>query len=119
VSGRVVDAESGKPVASSFISYSSINEQNQRTGGINFSPTQTDANGKFRLEGMQPGHYAASVMGIGQENSSYSDSAPFDISDSDVTGIEIKVRRGATIEGVAVLRTTPIPQPRRCCRRYR
>jgi len=109
VSGRVVDAESGKPVASSFISYSSINEQNQRTGGINFSPTQTDANGKFRLEGMQPGHYAASVMGIGQENSSYSDSAPFDISDSDVTGIEIKVRRGATIEGVAVIENNADP----------
>ena len=76
---------------------------------MSFSGIQTDANGKFRLEGIQPGHYAAFMMGIGQENSSYSDPAPFDVSDGDVTGIEIKVRRGATIEGVAVIENNVDP----------
>jgi protocatechuate 3,4-dioxygenase beta subunit len=107
-SGRVVDAESGKPVASAYVGYSPVNEQNQRTGGMNFA-TQTDANGKFRVEGIQPGHYAAFIMGIGQENASYSDPTPFEVSDGDVTGIEIKVRRGATIEGVAVLENNVDP----------
>jgi hypothetical protein len=108
-SGRVVDAESGKPVASAFIGYSPVSAANQQLGTMNFTGIQTDANGKFRLEGIQPGHYAAFMMAIGQENSSYSDPAPFDISDGDVTGIEIKVRRGATIEGVAVIENNADP----------
>lgn len=108
VSGRVVDATSGKPVATAFVGYSPVNEQNQRTGGMNVA-TQTDANGKFRLEGIRPGRYTVFMMGIGQENASYSDPAPFEVSDGDVTGIEIKVRSGATIEGVAVLENNVDP----------
>jgi len=109
VSGRVVDTESDKPVPGAFITYSLVNEQNQKTGGMNYSPTLTDANGKFRLEGIQPGHYTASMMGIGQDNSSYSDLTPFEVTDGDVTGIELKVKRGATIEGVAVLENNVDP----------
>src|SRR3989441_10564709 len=109
VSGRVVDAESGKPIASSYIGYSSVNAANQQLGAMNFAGIQTDANGKFRLEGIQPGHYAAFMIAIGQENSSYSDPARFDVSDGDVTGIEIKVRRGATIEGIAVIENNTDP----------
>lgn len=107
-SGRVVDAESGKPVAGAFVGYAALNEQNQRTGGWNFSGLQTDANGKFRMEGVQSGHYLAFTRD-GQENSSYSDSTPFDVSDGDVTGIEIKVRPGATIQGVAVIENNVDP----------
>lgn len=102
VSGRVVDANSSQPVANAFIAYSTVSEENQTLGQMNFTGNQTDTNGKFRLEGIEPGHYAAFTMSIGQENS-YSDPTPFYISSGDVTGIEIKVRRGATIEGVAVI----------------
>jgi protocatechuate 3,4-dioxygenase beta subunit len=108
-SGRVVDAESGNAVASAYIGYRSLSAANQQTGGMSFTGIQTDANGKFRLDGMQPGHYSAFVMAMGQDNSSYSDPAPFDVSDGDVTGIEIKVRRGATIEGVAVIENNMDP----------
>ncbi|MDQ2854953.1 MAG: carboxypeptidase regulatory-like domain-containing protein [Acidobacteriota bacterium] len=107
--GRVVDAESDKPLAGAFIGYASVNEQNQKKSGMNFSPTITDANGQFHLEGLQPGHYTAFMVGIGQETSSYSEPTPFEISDGDVTGIEVKVRRGATIEGVAVLENNVDP----------
>jgi hypothetical protein len=69
----------------------------------------TDASGKFRLEGLQPGHYAAFSLGVGNENSSYSDPTPFDVAENDVTGIEIKVRRGATINGVAVIENNSDP----------
>lgn len=108
VSGRVIDADSGKPMASAFIGYSPVNAVSQQLGGMSFSGQQTDANGKFRLEGIQPGHYAAFMMGMGQDNS-YSDPAPFDVSDADVTGIEIKVRRGATIAGVAIIENNVDP----------
>lgn len=102
VSGRVVDAESGQPVPNAFVVYSSLSGD-QKLGGMNFNANQTDANGKFRLEGVRAGHYAAYTMSTGQETSTYSDQAPFEVLDADVSGVEIKLRRGATISGVAVI----------------
>jgi len=109
VSGRVVDADSGQPVPNVYIGHSAVNESNQQVGGMNFTGNQSDANGRFRLEGLRPGHYAAFTFAVGQDNSTYSEPAPFEISDGDVTGIEIKVRRGATISGVAVLENNSDP----------
>jgi len=103
VSGRVVDADSGQPVPNVFVVHSSLNEGTQQLGGINFTGSQTDANGKFRLENIQPGHYAAYMFATGEATTSYSDQTPFDVSDSDVSGVEIKVHHGATISGVAVV----------------
>jgi protocatechuate 3,4-dioxygenase beta subunit len=103
VSGRVVDADSGQPVPNVFVVYSSLNEGTQQLGGMNFAGNQTDASGKFRLENVQPGHYAAYMLATGQATSTYSGQTPFDVSDGDVSGVEIKVHRGATISGVAVI----------------
>jgi hypothetical protein len=76
---------------------------------MNFTGTKTDANGKFRLEGLRPGKYAVYTLAAGQSSGSYSEPVPFEISDGDVTGIEIKVRRGATINGVAVIENSSDP----------
>lgn len=103
VSGRVVDADSGQPIPTVFVVHSSLNEGTQQLGGMNFSGSQTDANGKFRLENIQPGHYAAYMLATGEGTTSYSDQTPFDVTDGDVSGVEIKVHRGATISGVAVV----------------
>ena len=103
VSGRVVDADSGQPVPSVYVVHSSLNEETQQLGGMNFSGSQTDANGKFRIDNVQPGHYAAYVLATGEGTTTYSDQTPFDVSDGDVSGVEIKLHRGATISGVAVV----------------
>lgn len=103
VSGRVVDADSGQPVPSVYVVHASRNEGTERLGGMNFNGTQTDANGKFRLENVQPGRYAAYMLATGEATTSYSDQTPFDVSSGDVSGVEIKVHRGATISGVAVI----------------
>jgi 5-hydroxyisourate hydrolase-like protein (transthyretin family) len=110
VSGRVIDVDSGAPAASVYVAHSVVDESNQQVGGMNFSGTQTDANGKFRLEGLRPGRYAIYTLpGGAQENSSYSEQATFEVADSDVTGIEIKLRRGATINGVAIIENNSDP----------
>lgn len=109
VAGRVIAADSGQPVANVYIAHASVNESNQQMGGMNFSGNQTDANGKFRLEGLQPGHYAVFPVAVGQDNPTYAEPVPFEISENDVTGIEIKLRRGATISGVAVLENSSDP----------
>ena len=104
VSGRVVDADSSQPAPSVFVVYSSFNETTQQLGGMNFSGSQTGADGKFRLDNVQPGHYVAYMLATGVEpTSSYSDQTPFEVSDGDVSGVEIKVHRGATVSGVAVI----------------
>lgn len=103
VSGRVVDAESGQPVPSAYVVHASLDEGTQQLGAMNFSGSQTDANGKFRIENVQPGRYAAYMLATGEATTSYSDRTPFDVSDGDVSGVEIKVHRGATISGVAVI----------------
>jgi protocatechuate 3,4-dioxygenase beta subunit len=110
ISGRVIDADSGAPVASVYVGHSTVDESNQQVGGMNFSGTQTDANGKFRLEGLRPGRYAVYTLpGGAQENSTYSEQVTFEVADSDVSGIEIKLRRGATISGVAVIENNSDP----------
>jgi protocatechuate 3,4-dioxygenase beta subunit len=109
VSGRVVDSDSGQPVPSIYISYSTIDETNQKMGQMNFTGAQTDANGKFRLEGVRPGHYAVYTFAAGQDNASYSEPVKADVADGDVSGIEIKMRRGATIKGVAVVEDNSDP----------
>ena len=103
VSGRVVDAESGQPVPNVFVVHSLFNEGTQQLGGMNFSGSQTDANGKFRIENVQPGHYVAYMLATGEGTTSYSDQTPFDVSDGEVSGVEIKVHNGATISGVAII----------------
>lgn len=103
VSGRVVDANSGQPVPNVYVAHSSFNEGTQQLGGMNFSGGQTDANGKFRLDDIQPGRYAAYMVTTGEGATSYSDQTPFVVSDADVSGVEIKIHRGATISGVAVI----------------
>jgi Carboxypeptidase regulatory-like domain len=114
VAGRVIDAESGQPVPNLYVGHASFDEATQEMGQMSFTGVQSDANGKFRLEGLRPGHYAAYTIAVQTDNSTYSEPSRFDVSDGDVTGIEIKVRRGATLSGVAVIENaadlaTPVP----------
>jgi hypothetical protein len=110
VSGRVVDSTSGQPVTNIYVGYSVIEDPNQAIGGgMSFSSSMTDVNGKFTLEGLQPGQYAAFTMGVGTDNTSYSEPTKFEIIDGDVSGVEIKLRRGATINGIAFVENSHDP----------
>ena len=102
-SGRVIDAETGKPVANVPCAYSPITES-----GIAYkrqvfvrSPPLSNARGEFRLEDILPGRYKA-FAATDKTRDSNSDMVGFVIEDGDVVGLEIKIRRAATITGVVV-----------------
>lgn len=103
VSGRVVDADSGQPVPGLYIAYATVKDGDLQMGAMNFTGSQSDPVGKFRLDNVKPGRYAAYTLAPGQQSTTYSEPVTFEMTDSDVSGIEIKVYRGATINGIAVI----------------
>lgn len=103
VSGRVIDADNGRPVPNLIIGYGTYDPKQKLMASYGFGQTRTDARGEFRLEGIVPGRFAAFAW---TESENYSDPAAFEVTDADVTGLEIKLKRGATINGMAQLEGT-------------
>jgi hypothetical protein len=99
VSGRVVDAETGKPVTEMALSYMIVME-NGRGGGGTMDGLRTDTNGGFQIP-LQPGKY--SLFGGRSGSDYFTDETPIEVDDKDVGGVEIKARRGATISGVVMM----------------
>lgn len=96
VSGRVLDAETGRPLPNLVIGYGAFDPQQKAMSGYTYGQYRTNARGEFRVQAVVPGRYAVFVW---SENESYSDPVPFELKDADVTGIEIKLKRGATLTG--------------------
>ncbi len=97
VSGRVIDAVTGKPVVGIRPTYS-FQEGAGGTHAIGGNPT--DARGEFRLAGLAPGHYQLFASSRTEGGGYYSDPITIDVVDSDLTGVELKATQGLTISGV-------------------
>lgn len=98
VNGRLVEADTGKPVANVFVAYSG--------SGTVFGKanTPTNARGEFKLDGVPSGSYRLStVQDMMGQSEYYADSAPFEVKEADVSGVEMKLHRGLSISGIAVI----------------
>jgi Carboxypeptidase regulatory-like domain len=106
VSGRVVDAETGQPVNGVKIAVNGVSGDRLPSGERGIDELQSGPNGTFRFFGMAPGKYALFVPS--RFNDGFiSEPVIFDINDSDVNGIELKVRRSAaSISGAVVIEGT-------------
>jgi hypothetical protein len=100
VSGRVVDAETGRPVPNLLIGYGGYDQQQKIISAYSYGQFRTNARGEFRLEAVLPGRFAAFTW---SEDENYSEPVTFEVTDADVSGLEIKLKRGATITGVVQL----------------
>ncbi len=91
-SGRLVDAETGQPQPGINWGY----------GGNAMSTfgRKSDSNGGFKITGLMPGRYSVFA---GCEGDYYMDKIEFDLTDHDVTGLEIRRHRGASISGKVVV----------------
>jgi hypothetical protein len=96
-SGRVIDAEKGLPVPNMRFAF-------QRTAGqrvefVNL-PVASNASGEFFAEGLIPGQYA--VYLYPNQNLEMRAETSFDIIDQDVTGLTVRLTKGASLAGVVV-----------------
>jgi hypothetical protein len=105
-SGRFVNAETGQPVAGIRYGYAPVRPDGHQAGGYGGGFT-TNERGEFQTEGLAPGHYAVFATNFGApqsaDNELYSDPVTFDVVDSDVTGIVVKLRGGASVSGVVTI----------------
>jgi len=109
-SGRILDADTGQPLAGVYYSIGNVQRSQNESyiGGTSGPGNPTNSRGEFRMEGLQPGHYAAMVNPpMGNPNQSlgpkvYADPVQFEEVDGDVTNLEVKARSGLSISGVIV-----------------
>lgn len=102
--GRVIDAETGKPVPNLSAGYGSLSAEGKQLYSFGIG-TRTDAEGNFRFDGLISGRYAAFVS-PGEQSEDYSVPVTFEVIDGDVTGLVVKVRRGASISGMVSIEGT-------------
>lgn len=103
VSGRVVDGEKGTPVPNVRFGLQRVIGQR-----IEMVPAQITSNplGEFFVDGVVPGKYGFSLFQT-MTGSALPDmrveSFSFDVVDQDVTGVSVRLVRGASLSGVAIL----------------
>src|SRR5262245_2844657 len=105
--GRIIDANTGRPRPDLFVGQGQMSSTNNLEA-YSWGNSRTNAKGEFRIEGLTPGKYA--VFAMAEEHADFSsDTTMFEISNADVAGVEIKVRRGASLSGVAVIEGSEDP----------
>jgi hypothetical protein len=100
--GRVVDKETGKPVPRCHVSCSSKPEKDGSGSGYSTNAI-ADGQGAFRLSGLLPGRYQAMIMEDLGETGYTSEAAEFEITDDNVSGVELKAFLGASVSGFVVI----------------
>jgi hypothetical protein len=104
VFGRIVESQTGTPIPNTMIFYSRMSgDADIGTGQPGTS--SSNAQGEFRFEGLQQGTYMAGVFFTGQSEF-YGENITFEVKNADLTGVEIKVHRGGSIQGTVSVEGT-------------
>jgi hypothetical protein len=106
--GRAVD-DGGQPVSGAIYTCSPVSDDGSRMGASYMMSNRTDENGEFRMQGLARGRYAASLF-FDRPSTYYSDASNFEITDVNVSGIQVKVHTGATIAGSVTVDGNQDPQ---------
>jgi protocatechuate 3,4-dioxygenase beta subunit len=109
--GRVVDARSGRPVAGvEVVAGWAPSEGRYAASGYAGGGARSGPNGEFHIFGVQPGRYTILAQADEQGGGYISDPVIVDIEEDTVTGVELRVRQGASISGVVVIDGTNDPK---------
>jgi hypothetical protein len=117
-SGRVIESGTGKPVSGLMLFYAPLGqeqreiaekkeEKTEAGAGLTKGVTTANANGEFRLENVADGSYTVMAMNLeawmGKGSEFYAEPLSFEIRNGDSTGLVLKMMRGTTISGTAVI----------------
>lgn len=103
VSGRFVYADTNQPVPASSFGYAMIDPASGNSLG-EYMGGSPNARGEFQATGLAPGRYKLfAYPGPSESVEWYSDTTPFEITDSDVSGLVVKLHRGSTLSGVVAV----------------
>ncbi len=102
VMGRVFDADTGKPVPNIMMGLGLVNDSDIATGMAFGGGSGSNAEGEFKIDGVTKGKYRAIPQTWGAPEH-YGDSVDFEVDVGDVTGLEIKMHKGAIIQGTVAL----------------
>ncbi|HYJ92509.1 MAG TPA: hypothetical protein VEV84_14460 [Pyrinomonadaceae bacterium] len=109
ISGRMIDQATGKPVADVPVAYGILKPGETSSGGFG-SSAKSDTLGQFKLNSLKPGRYLVFAGAFSDEPNKWtSDSAQVEITDTDVTGVEIRLKTGTSLDGVVAVDGVPDP----------
>jgi hypothetical protein len=100
--GRVVDRETGKPVPRLSVSCISKPEKDSPVSGFS-TDAIADGQGNFRLPGLPPGRYKVVVRDVLEERGYTGEVTEFEITNDNVSDVEVKTFPGASVSGVVVI----------------
>jgi hypothetical protein len=100
-SGRVVDQATGKPVSKIRLGWGMLVDNHTRSFFSANDPL-SDEQGVFHILNLATGRYAVYVP-MNSRSEYYSDELVFELTDQDVTGLEIRARPAASLSGVVVI----------------
>jgi hypothetical protein len=95
VSGRVVDAQAGQPMAG--LRFALRRMMQNGVGPMNFS-SASNSQGEFRIDSVTPGSYAV-VLANQPGTELRADPVPFEVVDKDVSGLVVTASQGQSISG--------------------
>ncbi|MEW6125490.1 MAG: carboxypeptidase-like regulatory domain-containing protein [Acidobacteriota bacterium] len=105
--GRIIDVATGKPLANIAYGVGGMTDR-QTLSGAAYGGIRSNAQGEFQLDGLSPGHYAVMVWNDGTLEG-FAEPVLIEIADRNVSGLELRVHRGASISGVVVVEGTNDP----------
>jgi hypothetical protein len=107
VSGRVVDDATGQPVTKGYIDFW-LPDASPGELRLWIRGDSINERGEFYYPNLPPGRYGISVTAMPVYNH-YGDIVRFEITDQDVEGLTIRMKRGAIISGTLALENNPDP----------
>jgi protocatechuate 3,4-dioxygenase beta subunit len=100
--GRLIDGSTGTPLAGFNMARGMMSKEWESFSGYGWTQDLTDANGEFIMRSLSPGRYAAFPVST-TSTEYFSDPTVFEVTNSDVEGLEVKAYRGASISGTVVI----------------
>ena len=99
-SGRIVDSETGQPLAG--VAYGIKRFVSQYSTSSMSNGVVSNSRGEFKLENLVPGKYAVQIS-TGRGSAWRADEVLFEIVDEDVSGLVVQTKRAASLSGVVVI----------------